>query len=115
MSGGVVDLPAILITLAITWILFVGVRESAKFNNIIVVIKILVILLFIFLGVRHINLANLHPLMPFGWKGVMAGAAIIFFPGYHIRGFDLELGVSTRCPPRPKRPRIPSAMFPSAS
>jgi len=84
-SGGVVDLPAVLITMAITWILYIGIRESARVNNIIVAVKISVILLFVMLGVSHVNIANLNPLAPFGWKGIMAGAAIIFFA---YIGFD---------------------------
>ena len=84
-SGGVVDLPAVLITMGISWILYIGIRESAKINNIIVAIKIAVILLFVFLGVSHIDFANFNPFAPFGWKGIMAGAAIIFFA---YIGFD---------------------------
>jgi APA family basic amino acid/polyamine antiporter len=85
LAGGIIDLPAVVITLLITWVLFIGIRESARINNIIVLVKVAVILLFIFLGVRHVNLANLKPMMPYGWKGVMAGAAIIFFA---YIGFD---------------------------
>jgi len=84
-SGGVIDLPAVLITMGISWILYVGIRESAKINNIIVAIKIAVILLFVFLGISHIDFANFNPFAPFGWKGIMAGAAIIFFA---YIGFD---------------------------
>jgi len=85
MAGGVIDLPAVLITMLITWILFVGIKESSVTNNIIVVIKISVIVLFIILGIKHVNLSNFTPFAPMGWKGIMSGAAIIFFS---YIGFD---------------------------
>lgn len=84
-TGTYMDFPAIAITLLITWLLYIGIKESAKLNNVIVGVKIFVILLFVFLGVTHINLNNMHPFMPFGWKGVMAGAGSIFFA---YIGFD---------------------------
>lgn len=84
-AGGIMDLPAILITALITWILYIGVSESAKINNIIVGVKIFVILVFIFLGITHINPSNYQPFAPYGVKGIMSGAAIIFFA---FIGFD---------------------------
>ena len=85
MSGGIIDLPAVAIVIFVTWILFIGIKESAKLNNIIVMVKVAVIILFIVLGVFHINISNYRPFAPFGWKGVMAGASIIFFA---FIGFD---------------------------
>ncbi len=84
-SGGIIDLPAVLIVALVTWILFIGIKESAKLNNAIVIIKIGVIILFIVLGVFHISVANYRPFSPFGWSGVMAGASIMFFA---YIGFD---------------------------
>ncbi len=84
-EGGIINLPAVLILVIITAILIVGVKESVAANNIIVAIKLIVIFLFIILGIRHVNSANWHPFMPYGWKGVFSGASIIFFA---YIGFD---------------------------
>ena len=84
-SGGLIDLPAVCIVVFVTYILFMGIQESKKVNNIIVCVKVGVILLFIALGLFHINVANYKPFAPFGWHGVMAGASIIFFA---FIGFD---------------------------
>jgi APA family basic amino acid/polyamine antiporter len=84
-NGGIVDLPAILIIAVITALLSFGARESARVNNIIVGIKIVIILLFIGLGITHINVENYKPFNPYGWKGIFAGTATIFFS---YIGFD---------------------------
>lgn len=84
-KGGIVDLPAILIIVLITSILYYGMKESAKINNIIVGIKIAIIIIFVFLGVSHINFSNYTPFVPLGVKGIFAATATIFFS---YIGFD---------------------------
>jgi len=86
VEGGIINVPAILIVLALTVLLIQGTRKSARTNAIIVTIKIAVILLFIILGVGAIQPANWQPFMPpAGWFGVFSGAAIVFFA---FIGFD---------------------------
>ena len=79
------NVPAALIVLAITWLLYIGVRESVRANNIMVVVKLLVLTLFVVLGATHINMANYTPFAPNGWRGIHQGAAIVFFA---YIGFD---------------------------
>src|SRR5437667_8527653 len=87
------NLPAILICLALTWLLVIGIRESARVNTTIVIIKLAVLILFVAIGVQYINPANLHPFIPpntgtfgsFGWSGILRGAGVIFFA---YIGFD---------------------------
>ena len=79
------NLPACGIVLAITWLLLIGVRESARANNVMVAVKLLALALFVGVGVMHINPANYHPFAPNGWAGVHHGAAIVFFA---YIGFD---------------------------
>jgi APA family basic amino acid/polyamine antiporter len=69
----------------ITTLLVIGIKESARFNNVIVIVKLAVILFFIALGAFFIKPENWSPFMPFGWTGVMTGAAIVFFA---YIGFD---------------------------
>jgi basic amino acid/polyamine antiporter, APA family len=81
----VVNLPAFLIVMAITWLLVIGVRESTRVNNVMVVIKLLVLTLFIVVGAMHVDTANYRPFAPNGFTGIHQGAAIVFFA---FIGFD---------------------------
>jgi APA family basic amino acid/polyamine antiporter len=87
------NLPAIFIVAVVTLMLVIGIKESARFNNLIVFIKIAVVLLFIGGALWAINPANWHPFVPpntghwgqFGWSGVLRGASLVFFA---YIGFD---------------------------
>ncbi len=81
----VLNLPACLIMLAITWVVSYGVRESARVNNLMVAVKISVVLLFIAVGVWHVQPANWQPFAPFGFAGIFNAAALVFFA---FIGFD---------------------------
>jgi len=96
-DGGTVtalfNLPAVLITLLITALLVVGIQESAKVNNVVVVIKVAVVLAVIFLCIGKVNPANWQPFIPantgareaFGLTGIISGAGVVFFA---YIGFD---------------------------
>ena len=91
-TGSIINLPAVLIVGAISWLCYVGITQSASVNAIIVAIKLVVILLFIAFSLQFVNPVNWHPFVPpsdgqghFGWGGVFRGASIVFFS---YIGFD---------------------------
>ncbi|KAF1034556.1 MAG: putative amino acid permease YhdG [Burkholderia lata] len=79
------NLPAFLIILVLTAMLSLGMRESARINNVMVGLKVGVVLLFIVVGARHVQPVNWHPFTPFGYSGVFSAAALVFFA---FIGFD---------------------------
>jgi APA family basic amino acid/polyamine antiporter len=91
--SGIMNLPAVFITVLMSLILIRGIQESAKFNAVIVALKITVVVVFIALGWSYINPANYNDYIPantgafehFGWTGIMTGAAVVFFA---FIGFD---------------------------
>ncbi len=85
VDGGIVNLPAILIIIVLALVLSVGVHLSARVNALMVMVKLTAIAIFIGVAVFHVNTANWHPFAPFGWHGVVTGAALIFFA---YIGFD---------------------------
>lgn len=84
-NGGIVNLPAVLMILLITFVLTRGTSESKIFNNVLVIIKLAVILLFIVVAVQNVNVNNWTPFMPFGVRGIFSGASLVFFT---FLGFD---------------------------
>lgn len=84
-KGTLIDLPAIIIVLLVTFLLSRGVKESVKLNSLMVIVKIAVVLLFIIIGVWYVKPANWTPFMPFGFSGVVTGAAVVIFAYF---GFD---------------------------
>lgn len=106
-TGALLNLPAMTIVGLCTWLLYVGIKESAKFNNAIVVIKLTVLALFVVFGAMQVVPANWIPFIPentgefghFGWSGIFRGAGVIFFA---YIGFDSvsSLAQETKNPQR---------------
>jgi APA family basic amino acid/polyamine antiporter len=92
-TGAVINFPAIFIVLFVTTLLVIGIKESANFNNVIVIIKVTVILLFIGFGVFYVSAANWEPFIPkntgeyghYGISGILRAAGVVFFA---YIGFD---------------------------
>jgi len=85
--GGVINLPASMIILALMSMLIIGIKESAQLNTAMVFIKVLAIAIFVSIAAFNVDPANWHPFMPYGWfetlpdgktTGVLAGAALVF-------------------------------------
>jgi APA family basic amino acid/polyamine antiporter len=93
-NKGIFNIPALLITMAVTWVLVRGVRESANANTTMVVIKIGAILFFSIGAMGAINTNNWHPFAPNGISGVITGASIVFFT---YIGFDAVSTAAEEC------------------
>ena len=93
-EGGIFNLPAVLITLFLSFLLVRGTKESVKLNRILVFVKLAAIFLFLVLAALHVDATNWEPFLPFGYSGVVSGAAIVFFA---YIGFDAVATTAEEC------------------
>ncbi|MDQ3082990.1 MAG: amino acid permease, partial [Gemmatimonadota bacterium] len=92
-TGALLNFPAVFLVAIMTALLVIGIRESARFNNFIVIVKLAIVLLVIGFGFMYVNSDNWRPFIPentgtfgeFGWTGIVRGAAVVFFA---YIGFD---------------------------
>ncbi len=92
-TGAILNVPAAAIVAVLATICYIGIRQTSAFNSVIVVIKVAVVLMFIFLGIGYIQHSNWHPFIPpntgtfglYGWSGVLSASGVIFFA---YIGFD---------------------------
>ncbi len=93
LTGALINLPAVFIVILMSTILVIGIKESASVNNLIVMLKLLIILLIVGVGLKHINPDNWKPFIPpntgewgtYGYSGILRGAGLVFFA---YIGFD---------------------------
>lgn len=90
----IMDLPAVMIVILITYIVFVGIKESRSASNIMVIIKLAVIFLVIVLGAYYVNPGNWSPFTPTGFGGIMKGVSAVFFA---YIGFDAISTTAEEC------------------
>jgi APA family basic amino acid/polyamine antiporter len=89
-----INLLAVVITIFITWLCYIGIKESARANSIMVVIKVAILLVVAGIGMTFISTSNWHPFVPHGMASIKAGAAIIFFA---FIGFDAVSTTAEEC------------------
>jgi len=102
----VTDLPAFLINIVATWIVYVGIRESKKVANLMVLLKVIVVILVIAVGAFYIHPVNWRPFAPHGLAGVMKGVSGVFFA---YIGFDAISTTAEEC--RDPKRDLPLSMF----
>ena len=102
----IVNIPALLIVILITYIVYIGIKESKKANNVMVMIKLAIILFVIIAGAFYVNPGNWSNFMPNGFSGVMSGVSAVFFA---YIGFDAISTTAEECE-NPQRD-LPRAMF----
>jgi APA family basic amino acid/polyamine antiporter len=93
LTGALINLPAVFVVALMSTILVLGIRESARVNNVIVILKVAIVIVIIFVGLANLTPSNWKPFIPdntgewgtFGWSGVLRGAGLVFFA---YIGFD---------------------------